>query len=63
MSQEELAHLGGFHRTYVSDIERGARNIALMNLVRLSTALRLQPSDLLVLVESHINRKREEPWI
>ena len=28
-SQEELADLCGMHRTYISDIERGLRNVSL----------------------------------
>jgi transcriptional regulator with XRE-family HTH domain len=44
--QEELAHRAGLHRTYVSDIERGNRNIALTNLVRLADALEVPVGDL-----------------
>lgn len=39
LSQEELARAAGLHRTYVSDIERGKRNVALMNIARLARAL------------------------
>jgi transcriptional regulator with XRE-family HTH domain len=39
ISQEELAYRAGLHRTYISDIERGSRNIAVKNLVRLAHAL------------------------
>ncbi|MCY1659257.1 helix-turn-helix transcriptional regulator [Dietzia sp. SL131] len=39
LSQEELAHRCGMHRTYVSSVERGERNIALLNIVSLATAL------------------------
>lgn len=46
MSQEELAHRAGLHRTYISDLERGARNIALTNIVRLANALELPVADL-----------------
>ena len=31
-SQEELADLCGMHRTYISDIERGLRNVSLENI-------------------------------
>jgi len=46
ISQEELAHRTGLHRTYISDIERGARNVALTNIVRLASALELPVADL-----------------
>ena len=32
LSQEKLAELTGFHRTYISLIERGQRNIGLKNI-------------------------------
>lgn len=32
LSQEQLAELTGFHRTYISMIERGVRNPALANI-------------------------------
>ena len=39
ISQEELADRAGLDRTYISGIERGQRNVALVNLLRLATAL------------------------
>ncbi len=39
ISQEELAHRAGLHRSYIGDIERGGRNVSLTNIVRLATAL------------------------
>jgi transcriptional regulator with XRE-family HTH domain len=45
-SQEELANRAGMHRTYVSGIERGERNVALKNLTRLAQALDVTPSEL-----------------
>jgi CheY-like chemotaxis protein/DNA-binding XRE family transcriptional regulator len=39
ISQEELAGRAGLHRTYVSDIERGARNVSLESIEKLARAL------------------------
>ena len=39
ITQEELAHLAGLDRTYVSGVERGVRNITLKTLDRLLVAL------------------------
>ena len=47
ISQEELAHRAGLHRTYISDIERGARNPSLKTLSRLADALEISTSDLI----------------
>jgi len=39
ISQEELAHAAGLHRTYVGGVERGERNVGVLNLLRISRAL------------------------
>lgn len=39
LSQEELAHQAGLHRTYVSLLERGRRNPSLSVVVALARAL------------------------
>ncbi len=41
LSQEELARRAKLHRTYISDIERGARNLSLESMVRLARALEI----------------------
>ncbi len=46
LSQEEMAARCGLHRTYYGSVERGERNIALQNIVRIADALDLDPSDL-----------------
>jgi CheY-like chemotaxis protein len=37
--QDELALRAGLHRSYISDVERGARNISLKNIEKLAEAL------------------------
>jgi len=46
ISQEELAGRAGLHRTYISDIERGARNVSIENIERLSKALKISISEM-----------------
>src|SRR6266853_3328336 len=36
ISQEELADRAGLHRTYISDVERGARNLSLESIEKLA---------------------------
>lgn len=47
MSQEALAHAVGLSWTYVASIERGERNLSLVNILRLSLALDVQPGSLM----------------
>jgi len=45
-SQEELAELAGLHRNYVGGVERGERNVALENIVKIAAALSVRTRDL-----------------
>jgi transcriptional regulator with XRE-family HTH domain len=47
ISQEKLAELAGLHRTYVSSIERGERNVSLVNIERLAQALGVSMGELM----------------
>lgn len=46
LSQEDLALKSGLHRTYISDIERGSRNLSLKNIEKIAKALGIKPQDL-----------------
>ncbi len=49
LSQEALAAQAKLHRTHISLIERGQRNVRLETVERLAKALRVQPADLMPL--------------
>jgi transcriptional regulator with XRE-family HTH domain len=47
LSQEAFAHEAGIHRTYISDIERGARNPTITVVEKIAVALGVTASTLL----------------
>ena len=42
ISQEKFAEICNLHRTYISDIERGQRSIALNNIQKIADALEIE---------------------
>jgi transcriptional regulator with XRE-family HTH domain len=46
LSQETVAARAGLDRTYVGGIERGERNVALLNILRIAEALDIDPGEL-----------------
>jgi len=41
LSQEELAYKAGLHRTYIGMIERGEKNITLINIEKIANAFNI----------------------
>jgi len=47
LSQEDLALKAGLDRSYLGGVERGERNISLINIIKIACALHVEPSELL----------------
>ena len=47
LSQEKFAFEAGIHRTYISDLERGARNPTITVVEKLAASIGVKPGDLL----------------
>lgn len=47
LSQEKLSFACDLDRTYIGSVERGERNISVLNLRKIAKALQVKPTDLL----------------
>jgi transcriptional regulator with XRE-family HTH domain len=56
ISQEALADLADLHRTYVGDVERGERNISLLNMAKIARAMHVKLSALVSDSEKHLGK-------
>jgi transcriptional regulator with XRE-family HTH domain len=56
LSQERLPEDVGIHRTYIGDVERGLRNVGLLNVDRLAHALGTDLAGLMSEVEAERRR-------
>ena len=58
LSQEELGFESGYHRTYISLLERGLRSPSLSTIYRLSASLGISPSELIKKVENKLGKSK-----
>ena len=48
ISQEKLADIAGLHRTYITQVEQGKRNVTVISVFKLAKALGIEPNLLLI---------------
>lgn len=48
LTQEQISELTGIDRSYISDVERGIRNISIVNLEKIAKALQIQIFELFI---------------
>jgi transcriptional regulator with XRE-family HTH domain len=61
-SQEELAEKTDLHRTYIGSVERGERNVSLLNMVNIARPLGVTPTQILEEMEKNLHApKRPSP--
>ena len=61
LSQEALGLESGYHRTYVSMLERGTMNPSLRTILSLSTVLDVDAAELVRRVEGHLGKRWRRP--
>lgn len=50
MLQDEAAHQSGLSRSYYSDVERGYRNVSILNLLKIAKGLDVELAEILPLI-------------
>jgi len=58
LSQEQLGFESGYHRTYISLLERGRKSPSPNTIFQLATALGIPPSEILRRTEARVGRVR-----
>ena len=54
LSQEAFAEKAQLHRTYIGGIERGKRNVALLNMIQIAQALDITPEQLMARISESL---------
>ena len=54
LSQEQLGFESGYHRTYISQLERGHKSPSLRTIFQLAAALKTLPSEMVLSVEGSV---------
>lgn len=52
LSQEELGFESGYHRTYISQLERGKKSPSLQTVFQLAKVLNVEPSEIVVRIQT-----------
>jgi len=60
LSQEQLGEKGGFHYSYIGQVERGEKNISLLNLAKIAAALDVSLSQLFTYIDEEEKRTESE---
>ncbi|AJE50213.1 helix-turn-helix transcriptional regulator [Paenibacillus polymyxa] len=63
LSQESLGEKGGFHFSYIGQIERGEKNVSLINIAKIADALDVNLIQLFAYVNEDIKVTKHEDGI
>ena len=59
LSQEQLGFDSGYHRTYISLLERGMKSPSLTTIMNLAAVLKVSASGMLARIEAQLRRGRK----